>query len=97
MGNGKKSKNNFIIQGGILAIASLLSRVIGLLYRIPLTNIIGDEGNGDYTPDSQKRLMVAIDDVYGTGIDQDGTQTNFRNLQWGLFYSNGGNASIEVP
>lgn len=48
MGNGKKSKNNFIIQGGILAIASLLSRVIGLLYRIPLTNIIGDEGNGIY-------------------------------------------------
>ena len=48
MGNGKKRKNNFIIQGGILAIASLLSRVIGLLYRIPLTNIIGDEGNGIY-------------------------------------------------
>lgn len=48
MGNGKKRKNNFIIQGGILAIASLLSRIIGLLYRIPLTNIIGDEGNGIY-------------------------------------------------
>lgn len=48
MGNGKKRRNNFIIQGGILAIASLLSRVIGLLYRIPLTNIIGDEGNGIY-------------------------------------------------
>lgn len=48
MGNEKKKKNNFIIQGGILAIASLLSRIIGLLYRIPLTNIIGDEGNGIY-------------------------------------------------
>lgn len=48
MGNTKKKKNNFIIQGGILAIASLLSRIIGLLYRIPLTNIIGDEGNGIY-------------------------------------------------
>ncbi len=49
MGNGKKRRDNFIIQGGILAIASLLSRIIGLIYRIPLTNIIGDEGNGIYS------------------------------------------------
>lgn len=49
MANGKKKQNNFIIQGGILAIASLLSRIIGLIYRIPLTNIIGDEGNGIYS------------------------------------------------
>jgi stage V sporulation protein B len=48
MDSRKKNSNNFIIQGGILAIASLFSRVIGLLYRIPLTNIIGDEGNGIY-------------------------------------------------
>jgi stage V sporulation protein B len=43
-----KKQNNFIIQGSILAIASLLSRIIGLLYRVPMTNIIGDEGMGYY-------------------------------------------------
>ena len=33
----------------ILAIASLVSRVIGLVYRIPLTAIIGDHGNDYYS------------------------------------------------
>lgn len=58
---------------------------------------IGDEGNGDYTPDSQKRLMVAVDDAYGTGIDQDGTQVSFRSPQWGLYYNNGSGATTDVP
>lgn len=41
-------KNGFIMQAGILAAASILCRVIGLLYKSPLTGIIGDEGNGYY-------------------------------------------------
>ena len=40
--------NNFILQGGILAVAGIFTRIIGLLYRVPVTNIIGDEGNGYY-------------------------------------------------
>lgn len=48
MGSSRKS-NNFLVQGSILAAASILSRLIGMLYRIPLTNIIGDEGNGYYS------------------------------------------------
>jgi stage V sporulation protein B len=48
MGSGKKS-NNFLVQGSILAAASIIVRLIGLLYRIPLTNIIGDEGMGYYS------------------------------------------------
>lgn len=39
---------NVVAQAGILAAASILSRIIGLLYRAPLTAIIGDEGNGYY-------------------------------------------------
>ncbi|MCR4588684.1 MAG: polysaccharide biosynthesis protein [Lachnospiraceae bacterium] len=39
---------NFIAQAGILAAAGIVSRIIGLLYRSPLTGIIGDEGNGYY-------------------------------------------------
>lgn len=41
-------KKNFIVQASILGIAGLLVRIIGMLYRVPLTNIIGDEGNGYY-------------------------------------------------
>lgn len=59
---------------------------------------IGDEGNGDYTPDTQRRLMVAVDDVYGTGIDNSGAQTSFRSLQWGLFWNNKASGdAYEVP
>ncbi len=45
----KKKQSNFIVQGSVLAIASLVVRIIGMLYRIPLTGIIGDEGNGIYS------------------------------------------------
>lgn len=45
----EKRKDRFIMQAGILASAGLISRVIGILYRSPLTGIIGDEGNGYYS------------------------------------------------
>lgn len=48
MANNKKN-SGFIIQGSILAMASFIVRIIGLIYRIPLTNIIGDEGMGYYS------------------------------------------------
>ena len=46
----KKENNNggIIVQAGILAAASIVVRIIGLLYRSPLTAVIGDEGNGYY-------------------------------------------------
>ena len=40
----KSSKNSFLMQGMILAAASIVCRVIGLLYRSPLFGIIGEEG-----------------------------------------------------
>ncbi len=43
------TRNNFVIQGSILAIAGIVVRLIGMLYRIPLIDIIGKEGNGYYT------------------------------------------------
>ena len=49
MGNKRSDSNNFIKQGSILAAASVLSRVIGLLYRSPMTAIIGDKSNGLYS------------------------------------------------
>lgn len=49
MGKKTKAKSNYIMQGGILAIASIVSRIIGLLYRLPVTNIITDHGNDYYS------------------------------------------------
>ncbi len=44
----KSAGSNFLVQGSILAIAGIIVRLIGMLYRIPLSNFIGDEGNGYY-------------------------------------------------
>lgn len=51
MANRNKNRNqkqDFLLQGGVLAMAAILGRIIGLIYRIPLTNIIGDLGNNYY-------------------------------------------------
>ena len=42
--NKKKGNAGFLVQGSILAMASIISRIIGLIYRIPLIGIIGDVG-----------------------------------------------------
>lgn len=48
MGSSKKD-SNFLVQGSILALASIISRIIGLIYRLPMTDIIGDTGNNYYS------------------------------------------------
>ncbi len=49
MNTGKKSKkDDYIVQGAILASAAVIAKLIGVVYRIPLANILGDEGNGFY-------------------------------------------------
>ena len=44
-----KNKTNFLIQGSILAIAGVLVRVIGIIYRVPVNNILGEEGIAYYS------------------------------------------------
>ena len=44
----ENSGSNFLLQGSILAAAGLIVRLIGLLYKIPMTRILGDEGIGYY-------------------------------------------------
>lgn len=46
MMSGTKKKDGFILQAGILAAAGIICRLIGLLYRSPLTAVIGDRGMG---------------------------------------------------
>ena len=50
MGNNKEKSDsgNFLVQGSILAAAGIIVRFIGLLYKIPMTRAIGDEGIGYY-------------------------------------------------
>jgi len=44
-----KSGNGFLVQGSILAGAAIIAKVIGMLYRVPLQNILGNQGNGYYS------------------------------------------------
>ncbi|MEA5057673.1 MAG: polysaccharide biosynthesis protein [Anaerotignum propionicum] len=44
-----KRKTSFVKQAAILATASILVRFLGFVYRVPLTNMIGDSGNGIYS------------------------------------------------
>lgn len=49
MGTEQKKKNSgFLMQGVILAAAGIITRLIGIAYRIPVNNILGDEGQGFY-------------------------------------------------
>lgn len=45
----QKKKDSFVLQAGILAAAGIIVKIIGLIYRSPLTSIIGLEGNGYYS------------------------------------------------
>lgn len=45
----RKGNSSFIKQAAILASAGIIVRIIGFLYRLPLTNMIGDTGNGIYS------------------------------------------------
>lgn len=64
--NSKNSKlNNFIIQGGILAFAGVLVRMLGLVKRIPLSYIIGDVGNSYYSAAYEIYNIVLTISSYG--------------------------------
>lgn len=49
MNNEDTLKKNVLVQGSILAFASIIVRLIGLLYRIPLTRMLGDTAMGYYS------------------------------------------------
>ena len=44
-----KTQSSIVKQAGVLAIAGIVVKIIGILYRSPLTSLIGDEGNGYYS------------------------------------------------
>lgn len=60
----KGSKNNFIMQAGILAAAGIISRIIGLLYRGPMHSAIGDLGLGYYQSAYNYYLIILLISSY---------------------------------
>ncbi len=93
----KKKSHNFIVQGGILAIAGIITRIIGLFYRVPVTNIIGDEGNGYYAAAyqiynimlliSSYSLPLAISKVVSARYSRDEYVNSKRVFHGGLIFA----------
>ena len=68
-GNRPAPQNsNFIVQGGILAAAGIISRIIGFIYRIPLQNTIGDAGMGYYSAAFQIYSIMLIISSYSLPV-----------------------------
>ncbi|MBO6149354.1 MAG: polysaccharide biosynthesis protein [Lachnospiraceae bacterium] len=108
MASRRKKSHNFIIQGGILAIAGVITRIIGLFYRVPVTNIIGDEGNGYYAAAyqiynimlliSSYSLPLAISKVVSARYSRDEYTNSARVFRGGLIFAflSGGVACVLV-
>lgn len=64
----KPQNSNFIVQGGILAVAGIISRIIGFVYRIPLQNTIGDAGMGYYSAAFQIYSVMLIISSYSLPV-----------------------------
>lgn len=63
-----EKKSNFIVQGGILAITGIISRIIGLVYRVPLQKTIGDAGMGYYSAAFQIYSLMLIISSYSLPV-----------------------------
>lgn len=59
-----KKKSNFIVQGSVLAMAGILSRIIGIARRFPMEHIIGDVGNGFYSAAYEVYAIMLIISCY---------------------------------
>lgn len=65
MESKQKKTNNILKQGTILAAASVIVRMIGLLYRVPLNNLLKEEGVGIYSVAFQIYQIALIVSSYG--------------------------------
>lgn len=58
--NKKANSKNFLVQGSILAAASIIAKIIGMIYRFPLTNTLGNEGNSYYSTANEVYNIVLM-------------------------------------
>ncbi len=56
----EQRKNQYLVQGSILAVASIITRIIGMLYKIPMTIMIGSEGMAYYNTAYEIYSIVLI-------------------------------------
>ncbi len=97
MTDSKKNSSNFIVQGSILAIASIISRVVGMLYRIPLKGIIGKVGNDYYGTAfeiysiiliiSSYSLPLAVSKLVAARMDKGQSKNTMRVLRGSLLFA----------
>lgn len=62
----EKNKKTFVGGAALLGVAGLLSKVLGACFRIPLANIIGDDGMGYYQ--TAYPIYIALLTISTTGI-----------------------------
>ncbi len=65
-GTGEIMKQTILKGAAILAVASFVSKIIGMLYKIPITNLIGDQGNALYA--SAYNIYVLIITLTAIGM-----------------------------
>lgn len=93
----KEKQTSFISQGIILAVASVIVRLIGVIYRIPLANTIGDDGLGAYSNAfevysialllSTYSIPTAISKLISEREDKKEYGNSFHLLQVGLVFA----------
>lgn len=92
------SKENFIKSAAILSVAGFIVKILGAVYRIPLTNLIGTEGIGYYQPayNIYNLLLVVSLSGFPTAIaklvsekralnNYEGAYQVYKISKWGLF------------
>lgn len=92
------SKESFIKGAAILSVAGLFVKILGAVYRIPLTNLIGTEGIGHYQPayNIYNLLLVVSLSGFPTAIAKmvserralnnfEGAYQVYKIARWGLF------------
>ncbi len=60
MSKNRKKENNFTVQAAILAIASIGSKLLGMLYSIAFASILTTEGNGYYGAAQSVYYLVLV-------------------------------------
>ena len=97
MDKNNSTKRSFIVQGSILAVAGILCRIIGMIYRLPLVDVIGTKGNGYYTSAysiynilliaSSYSLPTAISKIISERLSQQRPEDAKRAMRVAFFYA----------
>ncbi len=92
-----QKSSRMILQGTVLAAAGILTKIIGLVYRIPMANILGEEGNGIYSVSfgiynvaltlSSYSFPLAVSKAISTRLAKKETKNAFRAFTVALLLS----------